>query len=335
MAEGKIVIEEFTSEVLRDNPLGDPFVRQVPIYLPPSYNDINHFPVIYLLSGFASTGRSFLNYRFGRPSLAEQLDKLIADGKMAEAIVVMPDCMTRYGGAQFLNSEATGNYMQHITEELIPFVDANYYTLPAKQCRAVVGKSSGGYGALILAMHHPDKFSALACHSGDMHFEFCYAKNFPKASVVLEKYDYDIPKFFEAYESAEKKPGEGFVVLDMIGMSAAYSPNANKKVPENFDVPFDLRTCERKPDVWQRWIENDPLYMIREKKYQDALRSMTQIFIDCGKFDEYNLQFGARQFSDKLHKLGITHIYEEFPDSHMDTSYRYNVSLPILVNAIK
>jgi enterochelin esterase family protein len=52
----------------------------------------------------------------------------------------------------------------------------------------VLGKSSGGYGAMVLGMRHPDVFQALACHSGDMYFEYCYQADFPKAVDILRKH---------------------------------------------------------------------------------------------------------------------------------------------------
>lgn len=334
MKHGRVIIERFDSRILKKNPLGDPSLRQIPVFLPPSYDDDKRFPVIYMLAGFASTGVSYLNYTFGKRSLPEQIDALISRQKMPEVIVVMPDCMTRYGGSQYQNSPAIGNYKDHIINELIPHIDFKFKTLNTSASRAVLGKSSGGYGALMLAMSHPEAFGAAASHSGDMNFDLCYSVDFPPASRVLERYDFSLKKFFTAYEAAPKKPRDSFPLINMIGMAAAYSPNPKKKFPENYDLPFDPYTCEKIPAVWKRWLAHDPVHMIDQKKYQQALKQLKLLFIDCGTNDEYHLQFGARLFSQKLKKLGIKHIHEEFPDSHSDTSYRYDVSLPLIAEAI-
>ena len=53
-------------------------------------------------------------------------------------------------------------------------VDAHYRTQPDRNRRALLGKSSGGYGSVVLAMRHPEVFGLMACHSGDMYFEYCY-----------------------------------------------------------------------------------------------------------------------------------------------------------------
>jgi len=319
---------------LAGNPLGDPEERAVPVYLPPSYDGSRRFPVIYLLSGFASTGASFMNYRFGRPTVPEMAERLIAEGRMAECMIVMPDCMTRFGGSQYVDSPATGRYESYLVEELIPFIDSTFATLPLREHRAVAGKSSGGFGALRLAMKHPRCFSAAACHSGDMHFELCYKPNFPLAARILERHGGSISAFLEAYESALKKPGNEFALLDIIAMAAAYSPGGGKPSPENMRLPFDPYSCETVEEVWREWLAFDPLRMIERDDCRRSLEALSLLYLDCGSYDEYNLQFGHRMFSAAAKRYGIAHSYEEFPDSHGDTSYRYEVSLPMLSGAI-
>lgn len=316
------------------NPLDDPAVRRIPVYLPPSYDDKKQFPVIYLLAGFASTGQSFLNYSFGRQSVPEMVESLIADGKMQEAIIVFPDCMTRYGGSQYVDSPATGNYETYLVDEVVPFIDQTLSTLAEKKHRAIAGKSSGGFGALRMAMRHPDHFAAVACHSGDMGFELCYKPNFPAAARVLEQYRGNIADFLASYERAQKKPQKEFALLDLIGMAAAYSPSKGTCTPDKIRLPFNPHTCEPIDEVWQEWLSFDPIEMIEQKEYREALRSLNFLFLDCGILDEYNLQFGHRIFSAKATDCNIAHRYEEFMDSHSNTSYRYGVSLPELSEVI-
>ncbi|EAT59421.1 alpha/beta hydrolase [Chlorobium ferrooxidans] len=319
---------------LRGNPLGDPCSRRIPVYLPPSYGDNKRFPVIYLLAGFASTGQSFMNYSFGRQTVPEMANALITGGNMAECIIVMPDCMTRYGGSQYVNSVATGLYESYLVEEVISTIDSTLCTLAERKHRAVAGKSSGGFGALRLAMRHPERFAAAACHSGDMGFELCYKPNFPAAARVLEQYRGSIADFLLSYESALKKPQREFTLLDIIGMAAAYSPDASKEAPGNIRLPFNPHTCEPIENVWQEWLAFDPVEMIEREEYREALRSLNTLYLDCGTLDEYNLQFGHRIFSAKATTYAINHHYEEFMDSHSNTSYRYAVSLPLLSASI-
>jgi len=334
MPEGTVVIEKFESAVLKKNPLGDPATRLVPIYLPPTYDGRKAFPTIYMLAGFAGTGLNFLNVAFGAETLPQRLDRLIATKKMREAIVVMPDCMTRFGGSQYLDSPATGRYETHLIKELIPHIDKKYATKNTPAHRAVMGKSSGGYGALRLAMTHADMFGAVACHSGDMNFDLCYGHDIPTACRILERYDGSLKKFWNAYLAAPKKPKDAFALINLMGMAAAYSPNPKRAFPENIDLPFDTHTAEKIPSVWKRWLAHDPIRLMERKDAQAALKRLTLLFIDCGVKDEFGLHFGARIFTQKLKRLGIAHLHEEFSDGHFETSYRYDVSLPRISKAI-
>lgn len=326
----RIIELDIPGITLAGNPLDDPSERRIPVYLPPSYDGKKRFPVIYLLAGFASTGASFMNFSFGRQSVPEMAAALIAEGKMQETIMVMPDCMTRYGGSQYVDSAATGNYETYLVDELVPCIDRTLCTLAAREHRALAGKSSGGFGALRLAMKHPDQFAAIACHSGDMCFELCYKPNFPAAAKILEHYQGSIANFLSAYENALKKPQKEFALLDLIAMAAAYSPDSGKVAPENMRLPFNPYTCEPISEIWNEWLSFDPVEMIEHEEYRDALRSLDLLFLDCGTLDEYNLQFGNRIFSAKAKHYAIAHRYEEFMDSHSNTSYRFNVSLPAL-----
>ncbi|NQU45810.1 MAG: esterase [Chlorobium sp.] len=319
---------------LEGNPLGDPAEREAVIYLPPSYDGKRRFPVIYLLSGFASTGRSFMNYSFGRPSVAEMAEGLIREGSMEETIIVMPDCMTRYGGSQYVDSAGTGNYESYLTEEIIPCVDEALSTMPERPHRAIAGKSSGGFGALRLAMKRPDLFGAAASHSGDMAFDLCYRPNFAAAARILEKHNGSLTDFFTRYEHSPKPPSGEFPLLDMLAMSAAYSPDPLRQPPENIRLPFNPMTCETDREVWNQWLSFDPVEMVEKENYREALRSLSVLFVDCGTMDEYSLQFGLRILCRKLSLHNIEHRHEEFPDSHGSTSYRYLISLPALAGAI-
>src|SRR4051794_39506609 len=179
---GTVCILRHSSVILKGNPPGDPHVRDVVVYLPPGYDDGDaHYPTVYCLTGFAGRGRMLLNDNAFAPNLAERMDKLIAAGTVRPMIAVMPDCFTYYGGSQYINSTATGNYEDYLTIEIVDFVDQNLLTIPEKDSRAVMGKSSGGYGALICGLRHADKFGLICSTSGDCYFELSYLPDFPKA----------------------------------------------------------------------------------------------------------------------------------------------------------
>ncbi len=192
MSSGTVIIETIASDALRGNPLGDPFVRRVPVYLPPGYESGNaRYPVVFVLTGFTGRGTMLLNDSAWDETLPQRTDRLIADGKVQPMILVMPDCFTRIGGSQYLNSSAVGQYEDHVVKELVAFVDKKYRTIADRDHRALVGKSSGGYGSVILAMRHPDVFGLMASHSGDMYFErAACVKEIRRAGQILGRISY-------------------------------------------------------------------------------------------------------------------------------------------------
>lgn len=332
MTRGRVVIERFESAVLKGNAAGDPHLRTVPIYLPPAYDadPSRRFPVITVLTGFTGRGRMLLNDNGWSPALDDRMDAMIARGACPEVILVMPDCFTRYGGSQYVNSSATGRYDDHIVGELVPHVDRTYRTLPGREHRGVAGKSSGGYGAMVLGMRHPEVFGAIACHSGDMEFDYCYRGDVPKALTQIQNAG-GLAAWMERFDAKRQKSGDDFLALNIIGMAACYSPNP-QATPFGIDFPIDLESGAWRPEVWARWLEQDPLRMI--DRHADALRGMKLLYLDCGTRDEFSLQHGARLFVRRLRELGIAHHHEEFDDAHMNVPYRYEVSLPRLAKAL-
>ena len=137
---------------------GDPVERMLPVYLPPGYDDqpSRRFPVIYALAGHGGSGPLMLAPSAWGESFPERIDRLIRAGRMEPVIAVLPDCWTIFGGAQYINSSALGSYEDYLNDELIPYVDTHYRTLPDRAHRAITGKSSGGYGGLVLARRRYD-----------------------------------------------------------------------------------------------------------------------------------------------------------------------------------
>ena len=330
MRHGRVEIVAFESDVLRGNAPGDPNQRRVPVYLPPGYDEDarRRFPVVFVLTGFTGRGRMLLNDNPWSPSLDDRMDALIAAGS-PEPILVMPDCFTRFGGSQYVDSTATGRYETHLVTELVPWVDARYRTLAAREHRGIAGKSSGGFGALRLGMLHADVFGALACHSGDMLFEYCYQVDFPKACSQLQAAG-GARRFLEAFEAKPQKGKDDFLALNILAMAACYSPEPAAEL--GIGLPFDLSTGLPRADVWQRWLAFDPLRLLPARA--DALRSLRLLYLDCGTKDEFHLHHGARAFTAELKRLGIGHRYEEFDDGHMNVPYRYDTSLPELAKAL-
>lgn len=316
------------SQVLQGNACGDPAERDLWVCLPPGYASSDaRYPVLWCLTGFTGTPSMAVSGNRWAPGLADRLDGLIARG-CPPVIVAIPDAFTRWGGSQYVNSGALGRYEDYVCDELVPFVEERFR---ASGSRGVFGKSSGGYGALRLAMRRPGLFSACACHSGDMAFALCYLPDFARCAARIAKAG-SIERWVEQFERCEKKPGADHPAINTLAMAAAYSPEPGK--PFGFALPFDLATGELIPAVWERWLAHDPVRMIEEPRHAAGLRALRTLFLDCGTDDEFQLHLGLRLFRRGLERLGIPHEVEEFPDDHRSISYRYDVSIPKLARAL-
>ncbi len=329
-APGRVAIEEIDSRALAGNPLGDPRVRQIPVYLPPGYDGSKTaYPVIYWLHGFTGIGLSAINASPWIPSLPECMDRAIAGGA-PPAILVMVDGFTKYGGSQYLNSDATGRYEDFVVTEIVAYIDRAYRTVAAPAGRGINGKSSGGYGALVLAMRHPDVFGAVASHSGDMYFEACYKPDFWKFCTIVAKHG-GVDEFLRAFLEMPKKTTDALTAINIAAMAMAYSPNPERGTP-GFDLPFDPHTGKLDDAVWQRWLAWDPLHLA--ERYSGALRTLRLIYFECGSRDQFYLHLGARQLHQRLNALDIRHEYQEFDDDHTAVNYRYVESLRRLCEAL-
>jgi enterochelin esterase family protein len=328
---GTIRVERFESAVLRGNLPGDPHVRDLHLYLPPGYDaGTRRYPVIWCLAGFTGRGRMLLNDAAWEPGIGDRMDALIASGRAQPSLLAMPDCFTHLGGSQYLNSPALGRYEDYVVDELVPLVDARFRTLADPAHRGVMGKSSGGFGAISFGMRHPEVFGGVACHSGDMAFDLCYTMDFGPAFRGLRSAG-GVEPWLTKFRSARRKRADGIRVLNVLAMSASYSPNVGAP-PAYCDLPFDLGTGAPDANVWKRWLAFDPVRIV--DRYAGNLKRLRLLYLDCGTEDEFYLDLGARQLAERLRWLGVPHEHEEFEDGHMNIPYRYDASLPRLTAAL-
>jgi S-formylglutathione hydrolase FrmB len=322
------------SRVLQDNPAGDPHVRHVTVYLPLGHDDLpdQRYPSVYLLSSHGHTGSSLMNWRPWDVTIKDQLDALYEEGQIGPMIVVLPDMWTRYGGSQYINSAGMGRYEDYLIDEVVPLVDRNYRTIPNRDHRGILGRSSGGFGAITQAMHHPEVFGAFACHSGDLYWEYLCLPALSRMHQRLDRFG-GLDAFIQEIPTLRPKDGAFWDLIMTICWSAAFGDNP--EAPYGFDLPIDADTGALDEGVWARWLAHDPVRKLDHPAYADALRQMKLAFIDAGQFDEYQLQIGARVLHHKLTVLDIPHIYEEYPDGHRHTHYRYEASFPRLYEALR
>jgi enterochelin esterase family protein len=362
MLRGTVDRVRFRGASLEGNALGDPVERELIVYLPPSYRASppdqqaeRRFPVVVLLAGFAGTGASLLNFKPWEPNLFERYERLLAQG-CGEAILVLPDCFTRLGGSQYLDSPAVGDYQRYLCDDVLALVDTHYRTLPRREARAVIGKSSGGFGALRIGQDRPERFAVIGSHAGDCAFELCIRPRFVEVAPVYERHG-GLDGFLRtlAEHGGAPRSQTEFHALEIAALAHAYAP-----LPEGGgELPFDPRTAMPIPHKWARWLAHDPLVRLgvgtgmpaettREARPDDpaadaanhsepqhSLRDARLVYLDAGKADEYGLQFGARMLASRLRELGAHVDHDEFEGGHMGTAYRYDVSLPKIIAALE
>ncbi len=355
---GTLVVLEHTSKILKGNPLGDPHVRKLAVWLPAQYDRREErFPVLYDLVGFTGSGLSHTNWKPFSENVPERAARLIHEDKMGPAIIVFPDCFTAFGGNQYVNSPAIGNYADYLIREIIPFVDREFRTQAGREHRGCFGKSSGGYGSIIHGMKYARHWGAIADHSGDAYFEFVYWHDWPNTLNELAKHraprrrpgrydtraeahrkglaegldDGRIRRFLQhAWKKEKLRGAEGHCIMNLC-MAATYDPDPD--APLGFRVPFNLESGEVIPGRWERWRRHDPVNLVA--RYRENLKSLRGIYVDCGWRDQYHIHYGTRILSGRLAEAGIRHTYLEFDDDHSDIDYRMDESLPFLYRALK
>jgi hypothetical protein len=324
---GRLDEQVITSDLLRDNPLGDPFERPVLVYVPPGYDDEpqRRYPAIYIIMGYTGHVAMWRNRTPFRQPLIETADQVFATGGAPPAVLVYVDAWTSYGGSQYVDSPGTGKYHSYLCDEVVPWVDSRYRTLADRAHRAIAGKSSGGFGAMITPMLRPDLFGGLATHAGDALYELCYIPEFGGCVRALREYDGDIWRWWDDFTSRTaftKKVDQE--LLGVLGVAACFSASESGR-PE---LPFDPVTGVLRPAVWERWLAWDPVRMVPERA--DAVRSLHSIWIDAGDADDYYLDIGAEAVREALITSGVSPDvirYELFDGTHAAIDYRYPLAL--------
>jgi len=323
----------FESEVLKGNALHDPDRRPLWVYLPPGYESEakRRYPSIYVIQGLTGQVDMWRNRPALRRNFPELVDAQFAAGGAPPCILIYVDCWTSLGGSQYLDSPGTGRYHTYLCDEIVPWVDRHYRTLPESRHRGIMGKSSGGYGAMVTPMLRPDLFGGLATHAGDALFELCYGSAFPKpVSTLRDKYQGSFDEFWKDFRSrpAFSKEGDGELLNDWC-MAACYSTDGDGTVR----LPYDPATGQQIPDVWERWLGWDPVRMV--PRHAEALRKMRAIYIDAGTRDQYFLDLGAEAFRRALTAIGVMDVFFELFDATHDViEYRYPIAVKYLAERL-
>jgi pimeloyl-ACP methyl ester carboxylesterase len=324
---GRIDERTLTSAALTGNPLGDSPTRPVWIYLPPGYDDSHAaLPSIYLLQGYGNFLSRWDDRRMFEKTTPELIDEAFVAGA-PPCVVIYVDAWTALGGSQFLDSPAIGRYQSYLSDDVVSFVDLNYRTLRDPARRAVVGHSSGGYGAIVSALERPEVFGAFAAHSPDCAFWVSVRGDLALAHRALrDRYDSSFARFREDWESRPpmSRPDD-FVLVLIWALSAAYSADPDGSVR----LPFDEQTGSLIPEVWLRWLAHDPVELVRQRA--EAARRARAIWIDAARGDEHLLDVAAEILADELRSAAAPEVaFTLYDGGHREYQHRFPLSIRYL-----
>ena len=306
-SEGTVVEVVVHSPGLEGNMLGDSPDRNVSIYLPPGYESSEkRYPVVYLLVGYKCGD----DCRFGPEnpdhSIPKIMNRLIYDGTIEPMILVAPDSYNRFKGSFYLNSIVSGNWEDYVVSDVVKFVDNTYRTIANSESRGIAGHSMGGYGAVMIAMKHPEIFKTVAAHAswplvikfGTSMWKDTWKDDFMEIAACNNLAD------FEALNHGAQL---------WIAASVAMVPNSSAS-PFYFNPVFNVNG-QLVDSVLERFNLCDPSKLV--PNYEENILQLNGIKLYCGTLDEgcYTMN---NYFAGILFSIGIENALESYVGGHQD-----------------
>ncbi len=292
------------SRILKHNPLHDPDLRETPVFLPAQATNGIRLPVIYYLPGFGNSAARFITGSNTWLKLTQE----IAD-QITPVVFVVVDGKTRWGGSQYLNSPAQGNYADYVCNEIVASVESRH-PVPSNGIRRIIaGHSSGGFGALRLGMARQQLFDAVVALSPDSDFNLSHLPLVKLAGVTNVAAD-QIGQFCSGRLPA---PANGDLTY-ALALSAAYAPRGFLH-HGSFEWLYGSRGDFRER-VWRRWLENDPLTIARTNPR--AFGRGQLVYLDGAANDAYKANIGARKIAQALQTNSFRTTFYEPPGRHSD-----------------
>ena len=296
---------------LENNQLGFDTVRDVAVYLPPSYDTDRdrRYPILFVLHGITDPitvwTKPWSDDEVAYGTMPNLMDRGAADGAVIEMIVVIPDARTPFFGCHFANSSVKGNWEDFVVQDLLSYIDTHYRTLTGPESRGIMGHSMGGHGAIRIGMRHPDVFGAVYGMNPSLMGWGGDVDPSNTAFEILLSGDDPTPHF-----------ETNFYVPAVIGISQAFSPNPDNP-PFYADLPFKKEGDELVPDpsAYERWEANFPINMIAD--YRDRGASLRGLRFDSAFTDEFShIPITSRAFSEALTANGVRHTFEMYNGDH-------------------
>jgi len=297
-AKSRVIDREIRSQYIAHNKIGTDPVRKMMVYLPAGYDaSTKRYPAIYFLP------TPFESYRipFDKRNAQDLFDSAIAAGVIDNFILVCVDMTTPLGSSWYVNSPVTGNWEDFMIQELVPYIDANFRTLPNRNSRGIAGDFMGGYGAIRFGMKYPDVFgSVYALHPVGTGSGLKIMDSLP---------DWDLLANAKSLDEVKK---DGFSQI-FTTIFQAHLPNVEKP-------PLFIDLSARKVDG-QLVIESKLMERLRNNfflesmipQYADNLKSLRGLKIDWSRSDlNQDHVYSNQALTHKLNEFGIVHEAEEY-----------------------
>lgn len=307
-ADARLEVMKINSLALKNNALHDPSVRSVVIFYPAQAMNGEALPIVYYLPGFGNSADDFIDH----PAPWLKFTQNIAD-QITPMILVIVDGHTRWGGSQYLNSTAQGNYADYVGNEIITAVEKRHPVPRSGIRRIIAGHSSGGFGALRFGMARPGLFDAVIALSPDCDFPTSHWPLLKVAGVT----NVSLAEINRIERGEEPLPGNGDLAY-ALALSAAYAPRGFFHRGQ-FEWIYDARGNFRS-NVWQRWLNNDPLALVRKGK-ANAFGTNQSVYLDGAAQDEFLANLGARKIFEVLREKPGRCTFYEPPGHHSDHLY--------------
>ena len=301
-AKGQVLNRELQSKNFANTKIGTSPVRKMAIYLPGGYEKSSkRFPVIYFLPNSFEGSYRFL---FDERDAQGLFDRAIAAGVIDKFILVSVDITTPLGNSWSVNSSVTGNWEDFVIQELVPYIDSSFRTLPTRDSRGIAGAFMGAYGAIRLGMRHPDVFgSVYGLHPVGTGSGLKIMDSLPNWEILATAKSLD----------DVKKDGYSWIFTTIF---QAHLPNPDKPPlfidlsahREGDRLAIDSKLMER--------LRNNFFLESMVPQYADNLKSLRGLKFDWARSDENQDHVYSNQaLTHKLNEFGIAHEAEEYNGS--------------------
>lgn len=300
---------------LEQNMIGESSDRALWVYLPPSYSiSEKRYPVVYYLPGFGDS--EMIGFH-----LPDDMNALLQDGTLDEMILVVVSGTNQLGGSFFVNSPVTGNWEDFIVQDVVGYIDSHYRTIPETASRGLAGHSMGGFGALNLAMRHPDVFAAVYSMSPGLFDPNGLAESqmFARQATITSFVDYN-------RNVMEMPPDEAARMIFRspqqftLAYGYAFAPNPGGH-PPYYEYPYTEVNDElvKDEELWKKWDAGYGGIPEKVAQYRQNLLLLKGIAVDYGTLDQYAwIPKGCVYFGEQLTQAGIPVQIESFDGGHQN-----------------